>query len=71
MRNGMKNLHNERLSVPVTPELLQALDDYCFTKRIRSRAEVVRMLIEDGLARAGHPIAPPEPTQTSKTRGTK
>lgn len=65
----------ERLAVSVSPEMLRAIDDYRFESREGSRSEIIRQLIEIGLATVGHAIeagqAPPEPAQPTKTRKAK
>lgn len=43
----------ERLQIMLTPEELQALDDWRFQKRMPSRAAAVRELLKRGLAAEG------------------
>lgn len=43
----------ERLQIMLTPEELQALDDWRFQHRMPSRAAAVRELLRRGLAAAG------------------
>ena len=42
-------LKTVRLQVMVSPSELEAIDDWAFANRIRSRGEAVRRLIEAGL----------------------
>lgn len=39
-----------QLHVMAEPELLAAIDDYRFARRINSRSEVIRTLVRNGLA---------------------
>jgi hypothetical protein len=41
----------ERIQVLMTPDELEALDDWAFANRIRSRGEAIRRLIEAGLGK--------------------
>jgi hypothetical protein len=43
------DLKTERIAVMMTPAEVQALDDWSFAHRIRSRGEAVRQLIQTGL----------------------
>ena len=45
-------LKTERIQVLMTPRELEALDNWAFANRIRSRGEAVRRLIDDGLGKA-------------------
>lgn len=47
----------ERLQIMLTPEELQALDDWRFGKRMPSRAAAVRELLKRGLGAEGWEIA--------------
>ena len=47
----------ERLQIMLTPEELQALDDWRFQKRMPSRAAAVRELLKRGLAAEGFATA--------------
>jgi hypothetical protein len=47
----------ERLQIMLTPEELQALDDWRFKKRMPSRAAAVRELLKRGLAAEGFSLA--------------
>ena len=47
----------ERLQIMLTPEELQALDDWRFKKRMPSRAAAVRELLKRGLAAEGFMLA--------------
>ncbi len=40
----------ERVPIMFDVELLQRLDDYSFRNKIRTRAETVRRLVEQGIA---------------------
>src|SRR5687768_2037371 len=48
-------LKTERITTMMTPSEVQALDDWAFANRIRSRGEAIRRLIEAGL-KAGEKI---------------
>jgi hypothetical protein len=48
----------ERIQVLMTPSELEALDDWAFANRIRSRGEAVRRLVEAGLSGQGAPKSP-------------
>jgi hypothetical protein len=50
-------VRGERLQIMLTPEELQALDDWRFTKRTPSRASAVRELLKRGLAAEGWAFA--------------
>lgn len=41
--------NSERIITPISPSLLQAIDDYRFANRSPSRAHAIRRLIELGL----------------------
>jgi len=56
-------LKTERITTMMTPSEVKALDDWAFSKRIRSRGEAIRRLIEAGLA-----SPPPEPPSISENR---
>ena len=43
----------ERLQIMLDPEELDAVDDFCFKKRMPSRAAAVRELLKRGLAAEG------------------
>lgn len=45
-----KELKDQRIAVMLTPSELKAIDDWSFSKRIRSRGEAIRQLISTGLA---------------------
>jgi hypothetical protein len=47
----------ERLQIMLTPEELQALDDWRFRFRMPSRAAAVRELLKRGLASEGFDVA--------------
>ena len=47
----------ERLQIMLSPEELQALDDWRFAKRMPSRASAVRELLKRGLAAEGFSLA--------------
>jgi hypothetical protein len=47
----------ERLQIMLTPDELEALDDWRFTKRMPSRASAVRELLKRGLAAEGFATA--------------
>jgi hypothetical protein len=47
----------ERLQVMLTPEEVQALDDFRFKARMPSRAAAIRELLKRGLAHEGFDIA--------------
>lgn len=47
----------ERLQIMLTPEELQALDDWRFRARMPSRAAAVRELLKRGLAAEGFEVA--------------
>jgi hypothetical protein len=55
MRNGggQRAQREERLQIMLSPEELQALDDFRFKHRMPSRASAVRELFRLGLASAG------------------
>jgi hypothetical protein len=46
-------MRGERLQIMLTPEELQSLDDWRFSKRMPSRAAAVRELLKRGLAAEG------------------
>jgi hypothetical protein len=69
-----------RIITPIPTDLLVRIDDYRFTKRLPSRAEAIRRLIEAGLSVAGKSgpsggssggegktDAPPKPPPRAKT----
>lgn len=41
---------SERIITPMPPSLLKRIDDYRFEKRIASRSETIRQLLEKALA---------------------
>lgn len=45
-----KELKDQRIAVMLTPSELSAIDDWSFSKRIRSRGEAMRQLLSLGLA---------------------
>jgi hypothetical protein len=47
----------ERLQIMLTPDELEVLDDWRFTKRMPSRASAVRELLKRGLAAEGFATA--------------
>lgn len=47
------SMRGERLQIMLTPEELQALDDWRFARRMPSRAAAVRELLKRGLAADG------------------
>jgi hypothetical protein len=47
----------ERLQIMLTPDELEALDNWRFTKRMPSRASAVRELLKRGLAAEGFSTA--------------
>jgi hypothetical protein len=47
----------ERMQIMLTPDELEALDDWRFTKRMPSRASAVRELLKRGLAAEGFATA--------------
>ena len=47
----------ERLQIMLTPEELEALDNWRFAKRMPSRAAAVRELLKRGLAAEGFDLA--------------
>ena len=47
----------ERLQLMLSPEELQAIDDWRFTTRMPSRAAAIRELLKRGLAAAGFEFA--------------
>ena len=65
MKGEMKT---ERITTMMSPGEVQALDDWAFANRIRSRSEAIRRLIEAGL-KAGDKISiqgsKPEPSSGS------
>ncbi len=44
-----KELKDQRIAVMLTPSELEAVDDWSFAHRIRSRGEAIRILIDAGL----------------------
>jgi len=42
-------MKTERITTMMTPSEVQAIDDWAFATRIRSRGEAIRRLIEAGL----------------------
>jgi len=46
-------MRGERLQIMLTPDELQALDDWRFARRMPSRASAVRELLKRGLAAEG------------------
>lgn len=68
---SMSDLKTARMQVILTPAELEALDEWGWERRIRSRAEVIRRLLELGLAasRAGwSPAAPGTPSPITTVR---
>jgi hypothetical protein len=57
----------ERLQIMLTPEELQAVDDFRFSERMPSRAAAVRELFRRGLAVAG--LGPAESGKKSSDFG--
>jgi hypothetical protein len=55
--NGKSGAREERLQVMLTPEEVQALDDFRFKTRMPSRAAAIRELLKRGLAHEGFDIA--------------
>lgn len=56
MKNGNKNgglAREERLQIMLTPQELEAVDNFRFTHRMPSRASAVRELLRFGIAAAG------------------
>ena len=54
----MSNLtRGERLQIMLTPEEVEALDNWRFSKRMPSRAAAVRELLKRGLAAEGFDLA--------------
>lgn len=51
--NGNELTRGERLQIMLTPEELEALDNFRFTQRMPSRAAAVRELLRLGLAAVG------------------
>jgi hypothetical protein len=49
----MQDLRGERLQIMVSPEELQAIDDFRFQHRMPTRAAAVRELLKMGLAAKG------------------
>ncbi|MBC8719310.1 hypothetical protein [Ochrobactrum sp. Marseille-Q0166] len=45
-----KELKDQRIAVMLTPSELEAVDDWSFAHRIRSRGEAIRQLLLAGLA---------------------
>lgn len=59
---------SERIPVVLTPSLLNRIEDWRFTRRIPSRSDAIRQLIELGLERS----AEEDPAQSAKkTRSAK
>ncbi len=50
----MQDLRAERLQIMLSPEELQAVDDFRFQHRMPTRAAAVRELLKMGLATKGH-----------------
>lgn len=57
----------ERLAVSVSNEMLCAIDNYRFAQREGSRSEIIRRLIEIGLAHVGHPVDTSDTPQEAKS----
>jgi hypothetical protein len=53
MKNGGRMERDERLQIMLSPEELQAVEDFRFKHRMPSRAASVRELVRLGLAAAG------------------
>ena len=53
VRNGAGLVREERLQIMLTPEELQAVDNFRFEHRMPSRAAAVRELLRFGIAAAG------------------
>lgn len=45
-----------KVTVPMTPQLLEAVDDYRFEERIGNRSEALRKLLYLGLAAMGRTV---------------
>ena len=54
----MNLTRGERLQIMLTPEEIEALDDWRFKRRMPSRAAAVRELLRRGLAAEGFSLAP-------------
>lgn len=52
-----KRLREERLQIMLSPEELDAVDDFRFKKRMPSRAASVRELLRRGIAAEGFALA--------------
>lgn len=63
----MDETNSERVITPMPPSLVRAIDDYRFSRRVPSRAEAIRRLIERGLtAEQQQPSAdPPIPERST------
>ena len=60
MKNGSKNhglAREERLQIMLSPEELEAVDNFRFVHRMPSRAAAVRELLRLGIAAAGDTVA--------------
>jgi len=54
-----EEMKSERVTTMMTPSAVNAIDDWSFAQRIRSRGEAVRRLIEMGLETANRkPVKP-------------
>jgi hypothetical protein len=58
-KDGKNTTREERLQVMLTPEEVQALDDFRFNSRMPSRASAIRELLKRGLAAEGFDFAAP------------
>jgi hypothetical protein len=56
-KNGKVDTREERLQVMLTPEEVQAVDDFRFKTRMPSRAAAIRELLKRGLSAEGFDIA--------------
>jgi hypothetical protein len=55
--NGKNGAREERLQVMLTPDEVQALDDFRFRARMPSRAAAIRELLRRGLHAEGFEVA--------------
>lgn len=56
----------ERITMTMTPAELARLDDWAFARRIRSRSEAIRQLLDLGLAADAAGWKPPEPPKKGR-----
>jgi hypothetical protein len=54
---AMDEPNSERIITPMSQSLVATIDDYRFSRRLPSRAEAIRRLIEMGLKAADLPAA--------------